>query len=153
MTTDGNDLARDRALSLAGFLLAVLGLLGLLYTRQIFATGPISIVLQGLALALMVWARVTFGMRSFHAGANPTEGGLVASGPYRWWRHPIYAAVLLFAWVGVSVHLSPLSAALGGLVTLGLGVRMSLEEKLLQRRYPEYAAYAAHTRRVLPFFF
>jgi protein-S-isoprenylcysteine O-methyltransferase Ste14 len=34
-------------------------------------------------------ARVTFGGRSFHVGANPTEGGLVTKGPYRFVRHPI----------------------------------------------------------------
>jgi len=44
----------------------------------------------------MLWARLTFGGRSFHAGANPTAGGVVTTGPYRFVRHPIYAAILYF---------------------------------------------------------
>jgi hypothetical protein len=41
---------------------------------------------------------LTFGARSFHAGANPTDGGVVTAGPYRFFRHPIYAAILYFLW-------------------------------------------------------
>ena len=48
----------------------------------------------------MVAARITFGRRSFHAAANPTEGGLVTTGPYAYIRHPIYAAILYFVWAG-----------------------------------------------------
>ena len=50
----------------------------------------------------MLWARLTFGWRSFHAGARPTEGGIVTRGPYHWVRHPIYLAILLFTWAGVA---------------------------------------------------
>ena len=59
---------------------------------------------QVAAVLLMVWARMTFGRRSFHAAANPTAGGLVTWGPYRYWRHPIYSAILLFLWSGVLSH-------------------------------------------------
>ena len=68
------------------------------------------------AFLLILWARVTFGRRSFHVVANPTEGGLVTSGPYRYIRHPIYAAICLFTWVGVAAHWSWSSALCGGLI-------------------------------------
>ena len=51
--------------------------------------------LQLLGLALMIWARLTFGLRSFRFAANPTQGGLVTKGPYRYIRNPIYAAAWL----------------------------------------------------------
>jgi protein-S-isoprenylcysteine O-methyltransferase Ste14 len=140
-----------RALSLAGFVAAVIAVVALAETGQLFSPVPVVVAIQIAALALMVWARVTFGGRSFHAGADPTAGGLVTTGPYRFLRHPIYAAILWFVWAGVAVHLSPSSVGLGLLATIGLGVRMALEERLLVRRYPEYAAYAARTRRVVPF--
>jgi protein-S-isoprenylcysteine O-methyltransferase Ste14 len=94
---------------------------------------------------------VTFGRRSFHAAANPTEGGLVTNGPYRYIRHPIYAAVLYFLWAGVAAHLSVSHAIAALIATAGLAARILAEETLLIGRYPEYAAYARRTRRVVPF--
>ena len=144
----------DRAPKLASvgaFLLAVVGLAGLLYRQSLFATGPIGFAIQGLAVLLMAWARVTFGMRSFHAAANPTAGGLVTTGPYRYLRHPIYAAILYFVAVGVVSHPTLWSAGMGALIVLGLGVRIVAEERLVREMYPEYEEYAERTKRVIPF--
>jgi protein-S-isoprenylcysteine O-methyltransferase Ste14 len=61
----------------------------------------------------VIWARVAFGRRSFHLAANPTEGGLVTTGPYRLIRHPIYTGVCLVAGAEVLAHLSWKAALLG----------------------------------------
>ena len=98
----------------------------------------------------MVWARVAFGRRSFHAAANPTEGGLVTTGPYRFVRHPIYTAVALFTLAGAAAHPSLAAAGLAVAVLLGALARMLLEERFLRAAYPEYAAYAARTSRMVP---
>lgn len=87
--------------SLGAVVLLVVAVLLLLQQRALVAKNPVGLTLQASAVALMLWARFTFGTRSFHASANPTTGGLVTAGPYRYWRHPIYAAVLLFVWSGV----------------------------------------------------
>jgi len=138
-------------LSLLGFAVALAGIAWLAYQRAIFCHHPAGIAVQALAVVLMAWARLTFGGRSFHAGATPTAGGLVTSGPYRWWRHPIYAAILYFVAAAVACHPSWQALLAGGLVALGLGVRMVLEERLVGARYPEYAAYASRTKRIVPF--
>lgn len=109
-----------------------------------------GLVVQGVALALMLWARVTFGRRSFHFAANPTAGGLVTWGPYRWFRHPIYAAVLLFLWTAVATHPSLITLALGIAATAATAVRIRGEERLLAVRYPEYGEYSARTKRLVP---
>jgi protein-S-isoprenylcysteine O-methyltransferase Ste14 len=131
------------------FLAASLGTL--LVRGALLAAGPIGLTIQVLAVVLMIWARVTFGIRSFHATARPTAGGLVTTGPYRFIRHPIYAAVLYFTWVGVFSHTSALNVVLGLFATAGTIIRMATEERLLIQRYPEYRDYAARTRRVIPF--
>jgi protein-S-isoprenylcysteine O-methyltransferase Ste14 len=144
--------AKNRSL-LATVLLVVCVVL-LLLQHSLIARNPIGIALQALAVALMLWARVTFGMRSFHATANPTAGGLVTAGPYRYWRHPIYAAVLLFVWAGVLAHgAAPtlIDLALGALATAMTIVRVQAEEQLLRASMPEYAGYAARTKRFIPF--
>jgi protein-S-isoprenylcysteine O-methyltransferase Ste14 len=123
----------------------------LVYRGAFFATGPVSISLQLAGLALVLWARATFGMRSFHFAANPTQGELVTRGPYRYVRNPIYAGAWLIIWTGVAVHWSPVNAALGGVVAITLLIRIACEERLLRAAYPEYANYARKTARLIPF--
>jgi protein-S-isoprenylcysteine O-methyltransferase Ste14 len=142
--------------SLVATVLLVVAVVFLLRDRALIARTPVGIVLQSLAVVLMLWARFTFGMRSFHATANPTEGGLVTAGPYRYWRHPIYAAVLLFVWSGVLGRgdtPTSMDLVLGAFATLMTAVRIQAEEQLLRASMPEYVAYAARTKRIIPFVF
>jgi hypothetical protein len=55
------------ALSKVGFAIMVAGLAMLLTQRLVLSPAVPVIVLQLAAVALMVWARLTFGRRSFHA--------------------------------------------------------------------------------------
>ncbi len=142
-----------KAASTAGYLAMILGLLGLLLHRSLFAPAAAVVIAQVGALALMLWARFTFGRRSFHFAADPTRGGLVTTGPYRFIRHPIYTAVCLFAWPGVLANGSLPALGLGALLTAGAVVRMRCEEAFLAERYPEYRRYAATTKRMIPHVF
>ena len=132
---------------------AVACLVWLAIQKALLGAGPVTIAIQVLAILLMIWARLTFGLRSFHAAANPTSGGLVTRGPYRWLRHPIYSAALYIVWAGIAAHPSGSSILVALLASVLLGVRMYGEESLLREMYPEYAEYARHTSRVLPFIF
>ncbi len=138
-------------LSILGFMILIGAIAGMLLTHTLIATSPAFFSMQMLAFILMVWARITFGGRSFHASAQPTEGGLVTTGPYRFVRHPIYAAVLYFIWIGALTHISVTSLLLVVAGTAGSFFRILAEEKLLLVRYPEYAEYSARTKRIIPF--
>jgi protein-S-isoprenylcysteine O-methyltransferase Ste14 len=142
-----------KILSIVCYFLMVGGFLGLFATGSVFSTSPLLISLQVLAILLFLWARVAFGLRSYHAAANPTAGGLVRCGPYRYIRHPIYAAFCLFSWAGIAAHWSWLSAACGGLVLGSAWLRTYFEEVLVAQRYPEYKQYAASTWRVIPYIY
>src|SRR6266850_175948 len=137
--------------SKAGFLMMVAGIVGLAMTHTLFSPNPLVVGAQVAAAALMVWARIAFGRRSFHANATPTAGGLVTSGPYRFIRHPIYTAVCLFTGAGVASHWSWEAGACGVLVIGSLVMRMYCEETLVAKRYPEYRDYAANTWRMIPY--
>ena len=137
--------------SLAGLVILVCALVGLISLRAILASTPTMIAAQAVAVVLMLWARLTFGLRSFHAAANPTEGGLVITGPYRYLRHPIYAAILLFLCAAVLSHLSLATASLALASAIGVAMRIFAEERLLIERYPDYAVYATRTKRIIPF--
>jgi hypothetical protein len=69
-----------KTLSIVGYTGMIGGLLGLLVTRTLFSSSSLVILVQVLALLLFLWARVTFGRRSYHVVADPTEGGLVTGG-------------------------------------------------------------------------
>ena len=142
-----------KVISILGLVVMIGALVGLYKIGVLFTAQPIAIALQLMGVALMVWARVTFGRRSFHAAANPTAGGLVTTGPYRIIRHPIYTAACLFGWGPIVLHLSLRSVALGILLLLGALVRMICEEQLVKQKYPEYVEYAKVTKRMIPFLF
>jgi protein-S-isoprenylcysteine O-methyltransferase Ste14 len=140
-----------KSASLIGHFILVFALVSLVVEGSILAIGIGLIAIQILAIMLMVWARITFGRRSFHSAANPTEGGLVTTGPYTFIRHPIYASILYFLWAGVFSHLSVFNLLFALIGTVGVSVRIYAEERLIILQYPEYSAYAARTKRIIPF--
>jgi len=125
--------------------------LALVIRRSFCGSGVVSITLQVLGLLLVAWARLTFGVRSLHFAANPTKGPLMTSGPYRYIRNPIYAAVWLVTWTGVAVHWSIMNASLAMVTATMLVIKIRCEERLVREVYPEYEAYTHRTARLIPF--
>ena len=138
-------------LSLLGLLLAAAAMAGLLSVHHLFAKSSYLLAVQVAAALLMIWARATFGLRSFHAAASTSEGDLVTTGPYRYWRHPIYASIIYFVWAGQVQAPGAIPLALAATVSLGLFLRMLVEERFLTQTYPEYPKYAKRTKRLIPF--
>lgn len=134
-----------------GFFILIPAVMLIYFKGFLFGTNISAIVVQFLAALLMIWARITFGRRSFHAAANPTDGELVTNGPYHHVRNPIYASILLFIWAGVFSHLNLLSLGLGILASLAILLRIFSEEHFLKQKYPEYEDYASKTMRLIPF--
>ena len=125
----------------------------LIFTKRVFSPLPVAIAFQVAGMLVVVWARLTFGMRSFHVGSSPTRGGLVTTGPYRYVRHPIYAGVLLI-FAGVLVGHHDVAALIAvGCAAAALIVRIVAEERAVARTYPEYASYAQRTKRIIPWVF
>jgi protein-S-isoprenylcysteine O-methyltransferase Ste14 len=81
------------------------------------------------------------------------EARLVESGPYRLVRHPIYGGLVLaaFGWGLVRASLPALAGAAILLVFFDLKRRR--EEAWLRERFPDYAAYARRTRRLIPWLY
>ena len=142
-----------KILSILSFAISILGLFFLVKKQLIISNNPFAIFIQISAFSLMIWARITFGFRSFHASANSTAGGIVTSGPYKYFRHPIYASVIFF-FLASLIAFPYLQTVFGVvLITGGLWGRMLLEEKSLLATYPEYESYLNKTKRIIPFIF
>ncbi len=84
-------------------------------------------------------------------GILPDVRGLVTRGPYRWVRHPLYLGELTAVLGIVLGSRHPLWAGVTwvGCVALQLA-RTGYEERNIRAEFPEYAEYAARTKRLIP---
>ena len=142
-----------KAWSIVGYLGMVAAIIAQFATGNLVSSSGLVIAVQAGAFLLLLWARLAFGRRSFHVVANPTAGGLVTSGPYRFIRHPIYTAMAIFSGAGAVAHLSWSGGLLFGLLVGCALLRIFCEEALVTARYPEYRQYAATTWRMIPYIF
>lgn len=108
-----------------------------------------GIVVAG--LVLLIWTHQTLGT-SFSGNLEIREQHkLVTTGPYRWVRHPMYSAILLWA-TGLSLITANWFV---GLVPLAFSLffigRVLNEEKMMMEGFgDEYGSYIGRTRRFLP---
>ncbi|MEP7360966.1 MAG: isoprenylcysteine carboxylmethyltransferase family protein [Chloroflexota bacterium] len=78
------------------------------------------------------------------------DGALVTNGLYRFVRNPIYAG-LIAATFGASIASGTwLALALSAVLAVVLDLKTRREEVFLRARFPDYAAYAARTRKFIP---
>lgn len=140
-------------------LLPVLALPALLSDRDIytipFPWALITLVIQGLAALALVAGLLQTGVWSFlglrqlvsSSGEEPSE--LVVSGLYRWVRHPLYAAGLVFIWLTPRMTYNSLALILGLSIYLVIGALFE-ERKLIQEYGSAYERYRQHTPMLIP---
>ena len=77
---------------------------------------------------------------------------LVTQGSYRWIRHPMYSALVLYA-VGQALAIPNWVAGPSDLIAFAVlvALRLPAEEKMMVQQFgDEYAAYATRTKRLVP---
>jgi protein-S-isoprenylcysteine O-methyltransferase Ste14 len=120
-----------------------------LFPRHDLAIG-LNLLSAGLIFlghALAVFALAWLG-RSFSIMAEARR--LVTEGPYALVRHPLYAAEVIGA-IGLFLQYASPWTLLLMVISLGFQLqRMRNEERVLGATFPEYLAYAARTRRLIP---
>ncbi|MCC6905881.1 MAG: isoprenylcysteine carboxylmethyltransferase family protein [Anaerolineae bacterium] len=100
-----------------------------------------------LACALFWWANAAMN-HAYHSG----EVGLVTTGPYRWVRHPMYAAFFL---VSLSFLLAAANLCIGlmwiGVNAVAILPNLRAEERHLEQQFGEaYRRYAERTGALWP---
>ncbi|QDV68859.1 Isoprenylcysteine carboxyl methyltransferase (ICMT) family protein [Rosistilla carotiformis] len=139
--------ALDRGLVFVQFLVPTL----LIFSLRIDRDNAAALLVCVAGIVLHVAASRSLGRRNFRVLPQPKAGGVLAvSGPYRWVRHPMYTALLLFC-VGLALAPPTLWKGAALLVLLCvLIVKAKREEVFLSRRYPDYASYAKTNWMLLP---
>ncbi|MDQ2960799.1 MAG: isoprenylcysteine carboxylmethyltransferase family protein [Candidatus Dormibacteraeota bacterium] len=118
-----------------------------LYTPPSWAFGlstATSIVAFGLAVYGLLYLRRSLSL-------IPEARRLVTGGPYRVVRHPLYGAEILASVAFAAVNPAVLAVIMLVPFVLVQLTRARFEERLLSGIYPQYAVYAAHTKRLIPF--
>jgi protein-S-isoprenylcysteine O-methyltransferase Ste14 len=104
-----------------------------------------------LAIGLIYWTLAHVGKNLTSTVVVRSNATLVTSGPYRFVRHPFYAAGAIWLF-GVSLLTANWFLGLGGLLLMFLLVLRTPkeEQKLIDRFGDQYRVYAATTGRFFP---
>lgn len=76
---------------------------------------------------------------------------LVQSGPYRIVRHPIYSGLIIAVWGWALAAHDWLLVGYALALFVFFDVKSRREELWLKEKFPEYAAYQARVRKLIPF--
>lgn len=110
----------------------------------------VGIVLAVAGILLDLWAGNTLSKSLGKRIDTWREMRIIETGPYRWIRHPSYAASMLVV-VGLPLVMNAYYSLLLSAVLIVLFMqRLLLEETFLAQRLPTYAAYVQRTHRLIP---
>lgn len=120
-----------------------------------FPVTLLSLFIQALAGGVVLVGLLQTGLGSFlglrQLAASPTEREprLVVRGLYRWVRHPLYTAGLIFLWLTpvMTVNVLALDASLTAYIIIGA---LFEERRLLKEFGPAYLRYREETPMLIP---
>ncbi len=129
-------------------------LTAIVLTGSILARNPVLLAVEVAALLLGVWAILTVRIGNVNVLPDPRqEAVLVQSGPYRWIRHPMYAALLLGTLALVLDSPSGLRWSLWIVLLINLVIKLHYEERMLLEHFGGYGAYMAGSKRLIPYLY
>jgi protein-S-isoprenylcysteine O-methyltransferase Ste14 len=145
-------------LEVVGFLLlfadaAGVGVMGHRMIRQTYAVAAIGVVLTWAGIAIALWARRHLG-QYWSARVTLKEGHqLIRSGPYAYFRHPIYSGLDLAVLGGVLAIDEWRCLAGAVLIILGYWIKARKEESMLAVQFGKaFEEHCDHAGFLIPRF-
>jgi protein-S-isoprenylcysteine O-methyltransferase Ste14 len=119
--------------------------------RSITTVVGVLLGLAGLALALKGLVDLRGALTPL---PHPRDGAeLVETGVYALVRHPVYGGLVIAAVGWGMFTASVVALATAGALLVFFRLKSGREEAWLRERYPAYEAYAAGTRRMIPWIY
>ena len=120
----------------------------------VFSGNSIILIVQLLGIFLGLWAIFAMSKSRLNITPVPRAGSsLINGGPYRFIRHPMYLALLLFLTPVILFHYSNLGILVFGIFLANLVLKLSYEEQLLLQTFNQYEDYQQHTWRLIPWIY
>jgi len=112
----------------------------------------IGVAICVLGLFFTLWARRTLAGNWSSDVTFKRDHELIRTGPYRIVRHPIYTGVLVMC-LGTAIEIGALRGVFGLLlVGVGFWIKLTQEERLLLRHFPDsYPSYQRDVKALVPF--
>ncbi|MGA2986312.1 MAG: isoprenylcysteine carboxylmethyltransferase family protein [Terriglobia bacterium] len=136
-------------LEILGFVLlfsdaAGIGVLGHRVVHRTYALAVVGVALTWIGIAIALWARWHLGQYWSARVTLKEDHKLISTGPYTYFRHPIYSGIDLAA-AGGALALDQWRCIGGvGLIVLGYWIKARKEESMLANQFGE--AFTEHCR-------
>jgi protein-S-isoprenylcysteine O-methyltransferase Ste14 len=114
---------------------------------------PAQVGDAGAAIAVVAFSGAIWSLSYLRRSLSiiPEARRLATDGPYRIVRHPLYLFEIMAALGALATGPGVISITSFVVFVCMQMIRARLEERLLTGAFPEYAAYARRTRRLIPF--
>ena len=111
---------------------------------------PLGFLLQIVGLLIVIIGGFNL-RRALTAMPEPKKGGaLVATGLYKWVRHPMYLGLIVFG-IGITIQRESIMAEIETLfLAILLHFKRLYEDRLLLEKYPEAAEYQQRVGAFIP---
>jgi protein-S-isoprenylcysteine O-methyltransferase Ste14 len=145
-------------LEILGFVLlfsdaAEIGVLGQRVVHRTYTLAVVGVALTWLGIAIALWARWHLGQYWSARVTLKEDHKLIRTGPYAYFRHPIYSGLDLAA-VGGALAIDQWRCVAGvTLIVLGYWIKARKEESMLAGQFGEaFAEHCRHTGFLIPKF-
>ncbi len=125
-----------------------------LITGPWFANSILLIIIESAGILLGIYA--IYSMRWYNLKISPEvkkDAVFVTYGPYRYIRHPMYAAILLAFVPLIISYPNLLRIITGGILLTDLLFKLHFEEELLRKHFSNYETYQRTTKKLFPFIY
>jgi protein-S-isoprenylcysteine O-methyltransferase Ste14 len=127
------------------------GVLGHLVFPRTYAAAVVGVALTWIGIAIALWARWHLGQYWSARVTLKEDHQLIRTGPYAYFRHPIYSGLDLAA-VGGALAIDEWRCIVGvGLIVLGYWIKARKEESMLSAQFGEaFLEHCRHTGFLIP---
>ncbi len=125
----------------------------LMKTGSIIPSNSFLLVIEIILFVFGIWAMIEMNLRFNIFPELLKNSNLITSGPYRYIRNPMYSATIFITLIWIINESSYLRLAVWILLVIILNIKLTYEEKILLKEFPNYTEYKMNSKKLIPFIF